>query len=67
MVFLFVAIIQGVPEKMFVCEINMINMYELLIFLDFLKGTKFGTSRPHFSLRNRRLKKVRADSAPPPP
>ena len=35
MVFLFVAIIQGVPEKMFVCEINMINMYELLIFFGF--------------------------------
>ena len=31
------------------------------------KVTKFGTSRPLFSWRNERLKKVRADSAPPRP
>ena len=45
-----------------------------IFFWDFLKVhnelgkvTKFGTSRPLFSWRNGRLKKVRADSAPPPP
>ena len=43
------------------------------IFFDILeahnelgKFTKFGTSRPIFSWRNGWLKKVRADSAPPP-
>ena len=44
------------------------------ILFDFLKVhnelgkvTKFWTSKPLFSRRNGRLKKVRADSAPPPP
>ena len=42
----------------------------LLAFLKVLnklgKDTKFGTSRPLFSWKNVCLKKVQADSAPPP-
>ena len=44
------------------------NLFDFLkVHNELGKVTKYWTSRPLFSWRNGRLKKVRADSAPPPP